>query len=175
MIRRIAELYQYRELIRNLVIRDLKVRYKNSVLGVLWSLLNPLLMTLVFTVVFTLMIPSDIARTFPVFFLCGFLPWSFLLVVGDGRQQAHCRQCQPDQKGLLSQGDPAPFRRTIQPGQLFAGLDRALCHDLCLSDQADASSAHAAAHHPGPGDVHHWAWPFPCRQPMSFTGTPSTS
>jgi lipopolysaccharide transport system permease protein len=77
MIRRVKELVGYRELIRNLVIRDLKVRYKNSALGVLWSLLNPLLMTLVFTVVFTLMIPSDIPN-YPVFFLCGYLPWSFL-------------------------------------------------------------------------------------------------
>lgn len=76
MIRRIVEIVQYRELIRNLVVRDLKVRYKNSVLGVLWSLLNPLLMTVVFTVVFTLMVPSDI-EDFPVFFMCGFLPWSF--------------------------------------------------------------------------------------------------
>lgn len=76
MFSRIAELYRYRELIKNLVTRDLRVRYKNSVLGVLWSLLNPLLMTLVFTVVFTLMIPSDIEK-YPVFFMCGFLPWSF--------------------------------------------------------------------------------------------------
>jgi lipopolysaccharide transport system permease protein len=77
MIRRTGELYHYRELIRNLVTRDLKVRYRNSVLGVLWSLLNPLLMTLVFTLVFTLMLPSDIDY-YPVFFLCGFLPWAFL-------------------------------------------------------------------------------------------------
>lgn len=77
MIQRAVELYQYRELIKNLVIRDLKVRYKNSVLGVLWSLLNPLLMTLVFTIVFTLMLPRDIPD-YPVFFMCGFLPWSFL-------------------------------------------------------------------------------------------------
>jgi len=76
MIRRLVEIYHYRELIKNLVIRDLKVRYRNSVLGVLWSLLNPLLMTVVFTVVFTLMIPSDIPN-YPVFFMCGFLPWSF--------------------------------------------------------------------------------------------------
>jgi ABC-type polysaccharide/polyol phosphate export permease len=76
MIRRLKELPSYRELIRNLIIRDLKVRYKNSVLGVLWSLLNPLLMTLVFTFVFTVMIPQRIDK-FPVFFMCGFLPWSF--------------------------------------------------------------------------------------------------
>jgi len=77
MIRRIVELYRYRELVKNLVIRDLKVRYKNSVLGVLWSLLNPLLMTLVFTVVFTLMLPQGEIEDYPVFFMCGFLPWSF--------------------------------------------------------------------------------------------------
>ena len=76
MFRRVKELYVYRELLRNLAIRDLKVRYKNSVLGVLWSLLNPLGMTLVFTIVFTLMVPSQIPN-FPVFFLCGYLPWAF--------------------------------------------------------------------------------------------------
>jgi lipopolysaccharide transport system permease protein len=77
MIRRFGELYHYRELIKNLVIRDLKVRYKNSALGVLWSLLNPLLMTLVFTIVFTLMLPQYEIDDYPVFFMCGFLPWSF--------------------------------------------------------------------------------------------------
>jgi ABC-type polysaccharide/polyol phosphate export permease len=77
MVNRLAELYHYRELIRNLVIRDLKVRYKNSALGVLWSLLNPLLMTIVFTVVFSLMLRSDIPN-YPVFFMCAYLPWSFL-------------------------------------------------------------------------------------------------
>ncbi len=76
MIRRLQELVRYRDLLGNLVLRDLKVRYKNSVLGVLWSLLNPLLMTLVFTIVFTLMLPSSIDK-FPVFFMAGFLPWSF--------------------------------------------------------------------------------------------------
>lgn len=78
MIARIRELISYRELIKNLVIRDLKVRYKNSVLGVLWSLLNPLLMTLVFTIVFTIMLPSNDTENYPVFFMCGFLPWSFM-------------------------------------------------------------------------------------------------
>jgi lipopolysaccharide transport system permease protein len=77
MLERLAELYHYRELLKNLVIRDLKVRYKSSVLGVLWSLLNPLLMTLVFTIVFTLMLRRNIEH-YPVFFLCGYLPWGFL-------------------------------------------------------------------------------------------------
>lgn len=73
----IAELWSYRELIRNLVIRDLKVRYRNSALGVLWSLFNPLLMMVVFTVVFTVMTPYSDVKKFPVFVLCAILPWNF--------------------------------------------------------------------------------------------------
>jgi lipopolysaccharide transport system permease protein len=74
----LRDMWVYRELTRNLVVRDVKVRYKNSVLGVLWSLLNPLLMTLVFTLVFTVMTPagSDI-HSFPVFVMCALLPWNF--------------------------------------------------------------------------------------------------
>ena len=53
LFKQFQHLLQFRELIRNLVIRDLKVRYKNSFLGILWSLMNPLLMMTVFTAVFT--------------------------------------------------------------------------------------------------------------------------
>ncbi len=75
--RRVAELYRYRELIRNLVARDLKARYKNSILGFLWSLVNPLLMMLVFTLVFTVMLPNSNIPKFPVFVLCALLPWNW--------------------------------------------------------------------------------------------------
>lgn len=69
-------LYRYRYLLRNLVVRDLKVRYKNSLLGVLWSLLNPLLMMVIFTLVFGVLAGNDI-RDYSVFFLVGLLPWNF--------------------------------------------------------------------------------------------------
>lgn len=72
----LAELWRYRELLRNLVIRDLKVRYRNSALGILWSLGNPLLMMVVFTAVFTVMTPAHKIEKFPVFVLCGLLPWN---------------------------------------------------------------------------------------------------
>ena len=72
----LRELWNYRSLIRNLVVRDLKVRYKHSVLGILWSLLNPLLMMLVFTFVFTVMQPNEGIPHFAVFMLAGLLPWN---------------------------------------------------------------------------------------------------
>ena len=73
---RLAELWRYRDLVRNLALRDLKARYKSSVLGFVWSLLNPLLMTVVFTIVFTVMLPSNIEK-YPVFILVGLLPWNW--------------------------------------------------------------------------------------------------
>lgn len=77
MIRKLRELFQYRELVENLIVRDLKVRYKHSVLGFVWSLLNPLLLMVVFTVVFTVMLPNYTIPKFPVFVLCALLPWTF--------------------------------------------------------------------------------------------------
>lgn len=74
---RVVELWHYRELIRNLVIRDLKVRYRNSTLGVLWSLVNPMMMMIVFTVVFTVIARTTEINKFPVFVLCAILPWNF--------------------------------------------------------------------------------------------------
>jgi ABC-type polysaccharide/polyol phosphate export permease len=71
------QLYDYREAIRNFVARDLKVRYSNSALGVVWSLFNPLLTTLVFTLVFTYFLPNPGIEQYPVFFLAGLLPWNF--------------------------------------------------------------------------------------------------
>lgn len=71
-----VEVVKYRYLLQNLVIRDLKVRYKNSLLGVLWSLLNPLMMMVVFTLVFTVLMPNEIPN-FSLFLLVGLLPWQF--------------------------------------------------------------------------------------------------
>jgi len=77
IVRHLVELWFYRELVWNLVKRDLKVRYRNSLLGVFWSLFNPLLMMVVFTVVFTVMTPYSEVKKFPVFVLCAILPWNF--------------------------------------------------------------------------------------------------
>ena len=74
---RLRELWEYRDLIHNLVIRDLKVRYKNSILGVAWSLINPLLMMVVYTIVFQLVAGESDLSNYPVFVLCALLPWNF--------------------------------------------------------------------------------------------------
>jgi lipopolysaccharide transport system permease protein len=77
MLKKLAELWRYRELIYSLTVRDLKVRYKNSVLGVAWSLLNPLLMMLVLTLVYTVMLGQSNRHDYPAFILSGLLPWNF--------------------------------------------------------------------------------------------------
>lgn len=71
-----GELHKFRYLLRNLVSRDLKARYKNSVLGILWSVLNPLFLMAVFTVLFTVLANNEI-RQYPIFVLVGLIPWNF--------------------------------------------------------------------------------------------------
>lgn len=73
---KVREMWQYRNLLRNMVVRDLKARYKNSVLGILWSILNPLFLMLVFTVLFSVMANNQI-RDYPIFVLAGLIPWNF--------------------------------------------------------------------------------------------------
>jgi len=80
---KLQELWSYRELVRNMVARDLKARYKGSVLGYFWSLLNPLLMMLVFWVVFSLLLNNSI-RMFPVFLIVALLPWQFAVASVSG-------------------------------------------------------------------------------------------
>ncbi|MCA9965501.1 MAG: ABC transporter permease [Anaerolineales bacterium] len=75
---RLEELIHYRYLLRNLVVRDLKARYKNSLLGIMWSLLNPLGLMIVFTVVFSVMSRfNNNTRYYAVFVLVGLVPWTF--------------------------------------------------------------------------------------------------
>lgn len=77
LLQRGLELWRYRDLLYYLVVRELKGRYKSSVLGFLWSLLNPLGMMLVFTLVFTVIVPNNDIKQYPIFLLCGLLPWNY--------------------------------------------------------------------------------------------------
>ena len=71
------ELVKYRSLLKNLVVRDVKARYKNSLFGILWSLLNPLGLMVVFTILFTILGRNGGNRQYPVFILVGIMPWQF--------------------------------------------------------------------------------------------------
>jgi len=70
------ETYRYRELIWALALKELKIRYKRSVLGFLWALLNPMLLMLVLTAVFSTIMPFPITH-YAIFLLSVLLPWTF--------------------------------------------------------------------------------------------------
>jgi lipopolysaccharide transport system permease protein len=80
----LTEIVESRELLRNLVLRDLRGRYKRSILGILWSLINPLVSLIIFATVFRYILkatpepgsPSGLDN-FALWLLCGLLPWTF--------------------------------------------------------------------------------------------------
>jgi lipopolysaccharide transport system permease protein len=74
MVRNLRELYQYRALLWSLVVRELRARYRASVLGFLWTFLNPTLNMIVYAVVFSSMLNQP---AYPYFLFIGLLPWLF--------------------------------------------------------------------------------------------------
>ena len=74
----LTELWEYRELVWVMVVRDLKVRYKQTVMGVAWAVIQPLLMIAIFTLIFGKLakIPSD-GYPYPIFVFSGLLAWNF--------------------------------------------------------------------------------------------------
>jgi ABC-type polysaccharide/polyol phosphate export permease len=74
----LRQLLRYRALIASLVARELKARYRGSVLGFFWSFINPLLLLLIYTFVFTVVMPGARGggvEPYAVFLFCGILPW----------------------------------------------------------------------------------------------------
>ncbi|MEF9427546.1 MAG: ABC transporter permease, partial [Candidatus Mariimomonas ferrooxydans] len=76
MLGNFLEIFRYKELIKTLVSRDLKVRYKKSVLGYAWTWLEPLLTMFIFILVFDIILSIKV-ENFPVYLLSGLLPWIF--------------------------------------------------------------------------------------------------
>src|SRR5262245_2023815 len=74
MIAHMTELYRFRALIWTLVLRDLRARYRGSILGFLWSFLNPLLLMLVYVLVFSVYLRVPM-QGYAVFLFTGLLPW----------------------------------------------------------------------------------------------------
>ena len=69
-------LYEYRELLKTSISKDIRGKYKNSVLGIIWSFLNPLLQIAVYAIVFPLIMKSNLPN-YTVFLCCGLIPWNF--------------------------------------------------------------------------------------------------
>src|SRR5260370_6665959 len=73
------DLWRYRELFRVLAWRDLRVRYKQTVIGAAWAVIRPFITMLVFTVIFGRIakLPSDGTAPYPLMVFAGMLPWTF--------------------------------------------------------------------------------------------------
>ncbi len=74
--RTLVRLHRYRHLLRNLVFKDLKLKYRGSVIGFLWSLANPILMAIVYTVAFTRILGLR-SEGFVFYLMLGLLAWTF--------------------------------------------------------------------------------------------------
>ncbi len=80
----IREIWQFREVVKNFVSQDLKVKYRRSFLGFFWSLLNPILHMTVITVVFSMMFRFPSMGQYALYVLSGLVPWSFWSASIDG-------------------------------------------------------------------------------------------
>ena len=108
------DLWRYRELFIILALRDISVRYKQTVIGVAWALIQPFLNMLVMTVVFGKVagLKSDGTSPYALMVFAGMLPWMFLQLGVDQCQPEHGREREPHLQGLLS-----PAHRPGQRGR----------------------------------------------------------
>ena len=122
MLHNLRQLLRYRGLIQSLVARELKARYRGSVLGFFWSFINPLLLLLIYTFVFTVVLPGTHPaeiEPYALFMFCGILPWTwFSSSLREVGQRADRRR-QPDQEGAVPGRDPADRHRAGEHGALL--------------------------------------------------------
>ncbi len=78
MVTYLKTLFSYHELLINIALRDIKARYKQSLLGTTWAIIQPLSLMLIFTAVFSKFLHIQTGDTpYPIFSYCSLLPWSF--------------------------------------------------------------------------------------------------
>lgn len=81
------ELYTYRELLKTNIKKEIRGKYKGSFLGILWSFINPLLMTLVYAIVFPYLLRGTGTDNYLIFLIVAIIPWNFFTtVIGQGGQ-----------------------------------------------------------------------------------------
>ncbi len=99
----VRSLYRYRELLRNLVFKDLKLKYRGTVFGFLWSLANPLLMIVVYTVAFTFILQVR-SEGFVFYLMLGLLSWTFFANSATMSTGSDHRQRRTAEERALSRG-----------------------------------------------------------------------
>ncbi len=101
-------IYDYRELLKNNVKKDIRGRYKKSVLGVLWTFLNPLLQLAVYAFIFPKILKTT--QQYYVIFVCvGLIPWTFFTTAISQSTWAILRKCQYCKKSIFPERDSANF------------------------------------------------------------------
>ena len=122
----LREVWAYRELLYFLIWRDVKVRYKQTVLGVAWAILQPVLTMVVFSVFFGRLakMPSD-GVPYPIFAFAALLPWQLFAFALDRVVQQPGRQPEPDHQGLLPAADRAAGRGARRARRFRRRLRRA--------------------------------------------------
>ena len=74
----VSEQYEYRELLYQMTMRDLRIRYKQSIMGFGWAIFMPLVNTILFSVIFTRVAPIETPVAYPLFAFCGVWAWNLL-------------------------------------------------------------------------------------------------
>lgn len=102
----IKELYQYRELLKTSIKKEIRGKYKASVLGVLWSFINPLLQVLVYAIVFPYLLRAT-SDNYIVYLVTGIIPWTFFQTV-----LSNCVSCIKSNSAIIKK---VYFPRIILP------------------------------------------------------------
>ena len=112
------DLYRYRDLFLNLFRRELRAKYKGSVLGIAWSLVYPLALVGVYTLLFSVLLPTSTVDHYPLFLVSGLLDVGVLPGVDPGLVDRSPRACEPRQAGALPASAAAALGRRDEPRHL---------------------------------------------------------